>query len=80
MRPVPAHTRAALRAIGAGALLAMSAGLSGCAIYDEYGVAPEAFCGFLYDCGSHGDGDTGGPPDVFDSGRGPSPSGPPLPE
>ena len=81
MRPVPAHTRAALRAIGAGALLVMSAGLSGCAIYDEWGVAPEAFCGYLYDCGSHGgsdDGDLGGPPDVYDPGRGPD--RPPLPE
>ena len=61
----------------------MSAGLSGCAIYDEYGIAPEAFCGYLYDCGNHGgggDGDLGGPPDVSDPGRGPNPSGTPLPE
>ena len=77
MRPVPAHTRAALRAIGAGALLAMSAGLSGCAIYDEHDVAPEVFCGYMYDCGSHSENDPGGPPDVFDTGRGPG--GPPVP-
>ena len=83
MRPVPAHKRAALRAIGPGVLLAMSFGLSGCAIYDQEGVAPEIFCGYLYDCGNHGgsdDNDQGGPPDVFDPGRGSSPSGAPLPE
>jgi hypothetical protein len=80
MRPVPAHTRAALRAIGAGALLAMSAGLSGCAIYDDDGIAPEVFCGVLYDCGHHGDGPRGGPPSVTDPGRGPNPGGPPPPE
>jgi len=81
MRSVPAHKRAVLRAIGLGMLLAMSIGLSGCAIYDEYGIAPEAFCGYLYDCGNHGgsdDNDQGGPPDVFDSGRGSS--RPPPPE
>jgi hypothetical protein len=61
-------------------LLALSIGLSGCAIYDEDGVAPEAFCGYLYDCGSHSEKDPGGPPDVSDPGRGPSPSGPPPPE
>jgi hypothetical protein len=83
MRPVPAHKRAALRAIGPGVLLAMSIGLSGCAIYDEYGVAPEVFCGYLYDCGNHGgsdDNEQSGPPDVFDSGRGSSSSNTPLPE
>jgi hypothetical protein len=83
MRSVPARKRAALRAIAAGALLAVSIGLSGCAIYDEDGVAPEVFCGYLYDCGNHGgadDNDSGGPPDVFDSGRGSSSSNTPLPE
>lgn len=83
MRPVPAHKRAALRAIGPGVLLAMSISLSGCAIYDEDGVAPEVFCGYLYDCGNHGgsdDNDQGGPPDVSDPGRGASPIGSPPPE
>jgi hypothetical protein len=80
MRPVPAHKRAALRAIGPGVLLAMSIGLSGCAIYDEEGVAPEVFCGYLYDCGRHSEHDPGGPPDVFDSGRGSGGSSSPLPE
>ena len=83
MRSVPARKRVALRAIGPGVLLVMSIGLSGCAIYDEDGIAPEVFCGYLYDCGNHGgsdDDDSGGPPDVSDPGRGPSPSGPPLPE
>lgn len=77
MRPTPRHKRAALRAIGPGVLLAISIGLSGCAIYDEGGVAPEAFCGYLYDCGNHGgsdDPDQGGPPDASDSGRGASAS------
>ncbi len=80
MRSIPAHKRAALRAIGPGVLLAISIGLSGCAIYDEDGVAPEVFCGYLYDCGNHGDGNGDGPPDVSDPGRGPSPGGSPLPE
>ena len=47
MRSVPARKRAALRAIGLGVRLAMSIGLSGCAIYDESGIAPEVFCGYL---------------------------------
>ena len=80
MRPVPRHKRTALRAVGPGVFLAMPIGLSGCAIYDDEGVAPEIFCGHLYDCGSHGDGDRGGPPNTSDPGRGPTPSGPPVPE
>jgi hypothetical protein len=77
---VPAHERAALRGIGPGVLLAMSIGLSGCAIYDENGVAPEVFCGYLYDCGNHGGSDDGGPPDLSDPGRGPNPTGSAQPQ
>jgi hypothetical protein len=74
MRPIPAHRRAVHRAIGPGVLLAISIGLSGCY---PHGVAPEAFCGYLYDCGNHGGSDDpaeGGPPDASDSGRGASAS------
>jgi hypothetical protein len=62
-----------LRAIGLGLLLAVPSGLSGCAIYDAEGVAPEVFCGTLYDCGKHSENDPGGPPDISDPGRGPNP-------
>ena len=79
MRPLPAHKRTALRAIGPGVLLAISTGLSGCAIYDEDGIAPEVFCGYLYDCGNHG-GHDDGPPDVSDPGRGSDRSNSPRPE
>ena len=79
MPPASKYARSAFRAIGPGVLLAMSIGLSGCAIYDDDGVAPDLFCGHLYDCGSHGENDPGGPPDIRDPGRGPSPGGPSVP-
>jgi len=63
------HRRAMLRAIGAGALLAMSIGLSGCHwwedlepgenLADKYGEFV-GFCGFLQECGNHGNSNRGG--------------------
>ena len=64
MRIPSKHRRAAFRAIGAGALLAMSIGLSGCfppGAASEGGV-PVVFCGFLYECGNHGGSDDNDPP------------------
>ena len=55
------HRQAALRAIGPGALLAISIGLSGCAPgYIEEAGYPDYLCGFLYACGSHSDPNQGG--------------------
>ena len=69
MRLPSKHRRAALRATGAGALLAMSIGLSGCHwwedlepgenLADKYGEFV-GFCGFLQECGSHSDPNQGG--------------------
>ena len=69
MRLPSKHRRAALRAIGAGALLAMSIGLSGCHwwedlepgenLADKYGEYV-GFCGFLQECGNHGNSNRGG--------------------
>ena len=53
---IPSKPRRA--ALGAGALLAMSIGHSGC--YGAEGGLPEAFCGYLYYCGSHSDPNQGG--------------------
>jgi hypothetical protein len=52
------------RAIGAGALLAMSIGLSGCYAYGDgaEGSGPLAFCGILYACGNHGGSDNNNEP------------------
>jgi hypothetical protein len=62
MRSIPAHRRAALRAIGPGALLAISIGLSGCYTGGE-APPPEDFCGIFYACGNHGGSDDNDPPD-----------------
>lgn len=50
-----------LRAIGAGRLVAVSIGLSGCYQHIEDGGYPEQFCGYLYACGNHGGSDDNEP-------------------
>jgi hypothetical protein len=69
MRLPSKNRRAAFRAIGAGALLAMSTGLSGCHwwaelapgenLADRYGEEV-GFCGLLQNCSNDGDSNRGG--------------------
>ena len=69
MRSSSKHRRAPLRAIGPGVLLALSIGLSGCAMFDDlepgenfadkYGDFA-GFCGFLQNCGNDSDNNRGG--------------------